>query len=236
MKEKEMINFSSSSRKQQQKQQQEKCHNLISRVLTLRQNRVNLSIELVAESTRHTSSTSKTTTTTTTTITTTSSSSSQKKVTFVQFNENHSIQESLLHNFKNKKIIVKDDEDEKRMHSNPIYGTGTNAIGDMDLECVSSHTLEVYIMQRFAELRQYALLQLALDDPPVQLSMLESVYMLKMGALRYETDLELAKFDRHVTDGGGGGLKESKGYQKLKVLSFFYERKDLINFLIILDF
>ena len=216
MKEKEMITFS-------RKQQQEKRHNLISRVLTLRQNRVNLSIELVAETTRHTSSTSKTTTTTTTTITTTSSSlSSQKKVTFVQFNENHSIQESLLHNF-NKKTIAKDDEDEKRMHSNPIYGTGTNAIGDMDLECVSSHTLEVYIMQRFAELRQYALLQLALDDPPVQLSMLESVYMLKMGALRYETDLELAKFDRNVAD-GGGGLKESKGYQKLKVL-ILYDRK-----------
>lgn len=168
-------------------------HKLISQVLTLRQNRVNLSIELSRSSHHHTT---KTTTIITKNTKSSSSKHEQKKVTFEH--------KQKFDDFPNPNST--------NMHSNPIYGTNT----DDDIEYASIQTLELFILHRFQELRQFALFQLGqLDAPPVQLTMLESVYMLKMGSLRYDTDLELAKFDHYSSN--CFKQQETKRYQRLKV-------------------
>lgn len=84
-----------------------------------------------------------------------------------------------------------------------------------DVEAASIQALDAEIMRRFEELRQFAVVQLGLDMPPVHAMMLESLYFMKMGALRDQTEEELSKFESSLYQNID---HECKRYQKFKVV------------------
>lgn len=105
-------------------------------------------------------------------------------------------------------------------HNNPNGSNNFNSpssastlSSSSDARCWASiDALGAEIESRFARMKEFAALQLGLDIPPVHLTMLETLYRLKMSNLHAETQTELAKFDYSSLK-----CEQHKGFKKLKV-------------------
>lgn len=91
-------------------------------------------------------------------------------------------------------------------------GMDDEASSVLNTQCVSIQKLDAQIRAQFCELSEFGMIELGMDGPPVNLSMLETLYNLKMCALRNEAERELAKFDE-----AAGKNSEQRHLQKLKV-------------------